>query len=67
MKNGTYDKIKWIVMIFLPAFTTLVGGLGKVYGWDSTDIAVTTLTLLTTFLGAISIKSNIDYNKEDNE
>lgn len=54
-------------MIFLPAFTTLVGGLGKVYGWDSTDIAVTTLTLLTTFLGAISIKSNIDYNKEDNE
>lgn len=67
MQNATYDKIKWIVMILLPAFTTLVGGLGKAYGWESTDLAVTTLTLVTTFLGAITIKSSSNYKKSDQE
>lgn len=59
MTNETYNKIKWIVMILLPALTSLVGGLGKAYGWDGTELAVTTLTLFTTFLGAITVKAPI--------
>lgn len=65
MNNATYDKVKWIVMILMPALTTLVGGLGKAYGWGNTDLAVTTLTLITTFMGAVTIKSTSNYNKED--
>ncbi|AXG38803.1 holin [Enterococcus gilvus] len=65
LSNKVYDNMKWIVMVLMPAVTTLVGGLGKVYGWDNTEIAVTTLTLLTTFMGAVTVKSASNYNKED--
>lgn len=65
MTNETYNKIKWIVMILLPALTSLVGGLGKAYGWDGTELAVTTLTLFTTFLGAITVKSSSNYHAEN--
>lgn len=65
MNNETYDKVKWVVMILMPALTTLVGGLGQAYGWDHTDLAVTTLTLITTFMGAVTLKSTSNYNKED--
>ncbi len=73
MTNETYNKIKWIVMIFLPAFTALIAGIGKAYGWDGTELAVTTLTLFTTFLGAITINSSAKYrdlnslDKDDRE
>lgn len=65
MGNETYDKVKWVVMIFMPAFTTLVAGLGEVYNWEFTTIATATLTLVTTFMGAITIKSSSDYKKEE--
>ena len=65
MKNETYDKVKWLVMIFMPALTALVGGLGKAYGWETSELAVTTLNLLTAFLGAITIKSSLNFEKED--
>ncbi|MDT2472524.1 phage holin [Enterococcus avium] len=65
MNNETYDKVKWVVMILMPALTTLVGGLGQAYGWSHTDLAVTTLTLITTFMGAVTLKSTSNYNKED--
>ncbi|MBU5369589.1 phage holin [Enterococcus pseudoavium] len=65
MNNETYDKVKWVVMILMPALTTLVGGLGQAYGWGQTDLAVTTLTLITTFMGAVTLKSTSNYNKED--
>ena len=62
MNNTTYDRIKWIVMILLPALTALVAGLGKAYGWNGTELAVTTLTLFTTFLGAITVNSSAKYH-----
>lgn len=51
LQSKTYDKLKWIVSVVLPAMGVLVGTLGKSYGWESTDIAVTTITAVTTFLG----------------
>ena len=65
MNNITYDRIKWIVMILLPALTALVAGLGKAYGWDGTELAVTTLTLFTTFLGAITVNSSSKYHADN--
>lgn len=67
MNNTTYDRIKWIVMILLPALTALVAGLGKAYGWDGTELAVTTLTLFTTFLGAITVNSSSKYHAVDKD
>lgn len=63
LNNSTYDIIKWVVSIVLPAFAVLVGGLGKVYGYEHTDVAVTTITAITTFLGTIMQVSNNNYKK----
>ncbi len=65
MNNTTYDRIKWIVMILLPALTALVDGLGRACGWDGTGLAVTTLTLFTTFLGAITVNSSSKYRADN--
>ncbi|WP_165005634.1 MULTISPECIES: phage holin [unclassified Enterococcus] len=63
LNNSTYDIIKWVVSIVLPALAVLVGGLGKVYGYEHTDMAVTTITAVTTFLGTIMQVSNTNYKK----
>lgn len=64
MKNKTYDIIKWGVLIFLPALTTLVGVLGQTLGWTNTDTIITVMTAVTAFLGTITGVSNIKYNQD---
>ncbi|MRI73546.1 holin [Enterococcus mundtii] len=65
LNNSTYDIIKWVVSIVLPAFAVLVRTLGKVYGYEQTDLAVTTITAVTVFLGTIMQLSSSQYKKED--
>lgn len=65
MQNKTYDTVKWIVSIVLPAVGVAVGTLGKAYGWTGTDLAVTTIAAVTTLLGSIFMVSSRNYNKED--
>lgn len=64
LQSKTYDKLKWIVSVMLPAMGVLIGTLGKSYGWESTDIAVTTITAVTTFLGSCLMISSRNYNKD---
>lgn len=61
--NETYNKIKWIVSVVLPATGVLVGSLGQAYGWSGTDLAVTTIAAVTTFFGSIMLYSTTQYNK----
>ncbi|WP_339000487.1 phage holin [Lactococcus garvieae] len=67
LNNNVYSAIKWIVLIVLPALSTLVGVLGKAYGWEGTDLAVITLTAFTTFLGTITGLSAVSYNNQKEE
>lgn len=67
LNNNVYTAIKWVVLIVLPALSTLVGVLGKAYGWGGTDLAVITLTAFTTFLGTITGLSAASYNKQEKE
>lgn len=67
LNNNVYTAIKWVVLIVLPALSTLVGVLGKAYGWGGTDLAVITLTAFTTFLGTITGFSAASYNKQEKE
>lgn len=65
LNNKVYDVLKWILTIVVPAAITLICGLGKLYGYDVTNI-VTLIALISTFLGAITGISNINYyNKEE--
>ena len=64
MSNETYDKLKYIVMIILPALTVLVGAVGVNLSIPHTDIAVTLMAAVTTFLGSVLGVSSYNYNND---
>ena len=61
--NRTYDVLKWLVLVFLPALTTFVGVLGAALGWPNTDTILTIMVAVTTFLGSLLGISNIQYKQ----
>lgn len=67
MSNKIYDILKWITLVFLPAFTTFIGIILNCFNVGCTDIVLTILTAFTTFMGAILGISNINYNKNKEE
>ncbi|MDO4778457.1 MAG: phage holin [Tissierellia bacterium] len=62
LSNQTYDVLKWFLMLVVPAFVTLLSGLGELYGFD-TKIIVGTIALVATFLGTITKISDTNYKK----
>ncbi|MGX7196715.1 phage holin [Enterococcus olivae] len=67
LKDKHYQFIKWFVLLFMPALSTLIGLLGKAYGFENTELVVLTINGVTVFLGAITGVSQINYNKKDGE
>jgi hypothetical protein len=67
LPDKVYDILKWIVLVFLPALTTLVGVIGSVYGWANLEPILTIMTAVTTFLGAILGVSTAQYNQKNKE
>ena len=65
LSNKTYDVLKWLVWVFLPALGVFLGVLGQSCGWTNTDTVLTILTAFTAFLGAITGVSNREFNKEE--
>lgn len=66
LRNETYDLLKWIVQVFLPAFITFSGIVGPSLNWDNTELFMTLLGAFTAFLGTLLGISNRNYKKEDN-
>ena len=69
MSDKTYDTLKWIAQILLPALGTLYFALSKVWGLPYSNEIVGTITAVDAFLGAILGISTAQYNKmsEDGE
>lgn len=69
LPDKAYDILKWITLVFLPAATTLTGVILNTFNAGATDIVLTIMTAVTTFLGAILGISNVNYykNKESEE
>lgn len=65
MSNKVYDVLKWITLIFLPAFTTFVGIILNTFNIECRDIVVTIMTAFTAFLGTVLGISNINYNNKE--
>lgn len=63
MKNETYDVLKYVALIIMPALATLYAGLGKIWGLPYTAEIPATITLLDTFLGSALMISTSNYNK----
>ena len=67
MKNKTYDVLKYIAQIVIPALGSLYFGLSQIWGLPYGEQIVGTLTLIDTFLGALLQISTNQYNKEKGE
>lgn len=65
MSNKTYDILKYIAQIFIPALTVFVGVVLQCFNVECTDIVVTIMTAFDAFLGAILKISSDNYNKNN--
>lgn len=64
LNNKTYDVLKWIAQILLPALGTLYMALAKVWGFPYSTEIVGTITAVDLFLGAVLGISTSNYRKE---
>lgn len=67
LSNETYDVLKWIAQIFLPALGTLYFALASIWGLPYGEQIVGTITALDAFLGALLQISSDAYNKDKNK
>lgn len=65
MNNKTYDILKWIVLIVMPAFAVFAGVVGHELGLVHTDTFVTIWNALTAFLGVSLGFSNKSFKDEN--
>ncbi len=64
MNNKTYDILKYIAQIVLPALGALYFALSQIWGLPYGEEIVGTITALDCFLGAILGISTMAYNKK---
>ena len=65
--NKTYDVLKWIALIVLPALGTLYLGLVSIWGLPYGGEVVGTITVIDTFLGALLGISSSNYKKQEDD
>ncbi len=63
MSNKTYNRLKFIAQIGLPALGTLYFVLAGIWGFPYGEQVVGTITALDVFLGALLGVSTARYNK----
>ena len=65
MSNKTYDILKWIAQIFLPALGTLYFGMASIWNFPYAEQVVGTITAVDAFMGVILGISTAQYNEEN--
>ena len=63
LKNRTYDILKWVTTVVLPALGTLYFALSGIWGFPYGEQIVGTITAIVTFLGVILGISTYNHNK----
>lgn len=64
LSNKTYDVLKWIAQILLPAVGTLYFALAQIWGFPFAEQIVGSISAIDCFLGALLGISTALYNKE---
>lgn len=67
LSNKTYDILKWVAQILLPALGTLYFALSKIWGLPYGEEIVGTIAAVDTFLGALLGLSSRTYYKDKTE
>lgn len=65
LSNKTYDVLKFIAQIVLPALGTLYFALSSIWGLPYGEQIVGTITAVDAFLGALLGVSTVQYNKNN--
>lgn len=63
MNNKTYDVLKWIALIVLPALAVLYGTLAGIWNLPFGEQIPDTITAIDLFLGVVLGVSNVTYKK----
>lgn len=61
LTNETYDKLKWIAQILIPALGTLYFALCRIWGLPYGEQILGTVVSIDTFLGALLGLSSANY------
>ena len=64
LSNKTYDILKWVAQIALPALGALYFGLAQIWGFPYGEEIVGTIAVIDTFLGTLLGISSAQYYKE---
>ena len=67
LSNRTYDILKYVVQIVLPAIGALYYGLSNIWALPYTEQIVGSITIICTFLGSLLGISTHIYNKENGD
>ena len=67
MSNKTFDILKWIAQIVLPALGALYLGLSQIWGLPYGEEIVGTIATVDAFLGAILGISTVQYKKRQKD
>ncbi|MBQ9346951.1 MAG: hypothetical protein IJT94_06355 [Oscillibacter sp.] len=58
-----YDILKWVCLIFLPAFSTAYSALAGIWGLPGAEQIHATVTVISLFLGTLLGVSSAEYNR----
>ena len=65
LTDKTYNILKWVALVLLPALATLYFALAGIWGFPYGEQIVGTITAIDTFLGVILGISTVQYNKKE--
>lgn len=65
LNDKTYNVLKWVALVLLPALGTLYFALAGIWGFPYGEQIVGTITAIDAFLGAILGISTVQYNKKE--
>lgn len=65
LSNRSYDLIKWVAQILLPAFAALYLALAGIWGLPNPEQVVGTVAAVDTFLGVLLGLTKRSYDKSD--
>lgn len=63
LSNSTYDVLKWLVVLVIPALTTFYAVCDNVFGWGYAEIVTTISAAFCTCIGSIIGISTAQYNR----
>ena len=64
--DKVYDALKWVCLIFLPAFSTAYSALAGIWGLPCAEQIPSTVTVISLFLGTLLGVSSAEYNRAGN-